>query len=392
MCAERQALGSAEWVTAVSGAHPLRRGTQTTVLAAAEWSTLTSEQRSRVNAAALIKLADLYMVRGRKRYEGIRDFAAEYGALGHLTEYRVIAPVWRSLAETSDDDRIPHSLKRASRRAKVEQVGRFRHVMGEPLDRWNETIRDAWWLCANLYVLGVIDQDGMSDRVEDYLLMIPSMVEDLIEHVPHEELSGDIGPRGVAWLDRWVARWKDAATKPRPDQLARARRHAAKMDPYPESPLPKLTRPEKRATLTKELQRRLNECLGNGEIRPAVVGDTLPMRLDWEADTLRAALWLQAARLVEQAGTVRFRECAECRTPLVFTGDRKTGTRAGTEYCSQACTQRGYRKRQARARTLHRKGWSIADIAAELNVETRKGRTAHQIVDGWLKPRRRKAR
>jgi hypothetical protein len=104
---------------------------------------------------------------------------------------------------------------------------------------------------------------------------------------------------------------------------------------------------------------------------PAAGYDKLSLRFD--PRSLIGAMWLQAAQVAAE-GEIRL--CETCGHPIAV--DRTTGARTNAKFCSNACRFRNYRKRQARAAKLSKRGLTASQIAKKLGTDT-------ATVLGWIK-------
>ncbi len=98
-------------------------------------------------------------------------------------------------------------------------------------------------------------------------------------------------------------------------------------------------------------------------------------RLDWQPRSLLGALWLQAARSVNDKS---FRPCMSCGGLMEISRAETTGKKSHSRFCSAKCRVRGYRQRKREAVQLAQQGRTPASIAKELGSTT-------ATVKGWLK-------
>ena len=101
-------------------------------------------------------------------------------------------------------------------------------------------------------------------------------------------------------------------------------------------------------------------------------------RLDWQPRSLLGALWLQAARSVDDKS---FRPCMSCGGLMEISRAETTGKKSHSRFCSDKCRVRGYRQRKRQAVQLAQQGWTPARIAKDLGSTT-------ATVRGWLKKKR----
>lgn len=108
---------------------------------------------------------------------------------------------------------------------------------------------------------------------------------------------------------------------------------------------------------------------------------TTDFRLELDPYGLIGALWLQFAQSIARNEVLRV--CPGCKTPITLSPDV---ARSDREFCSHACRQADYRKRQAAARQLHSRGLGLSEIAEQVGSDPK-------TVHSWLtKSRRRKGK
>ena len=118
--------------------------------------------------------------------------------------------------------------------------------------------------------------------------------------------------------------------------------------------------------VTRPVNEKLSQYPTKAVLAPAGRGSGL----DYEPESLIAALWLQLARAMSE-GT-RFTTCAECRAPFPVVSRREP------KFCSDACRFKAYRGRQKRAQELQGSGVSLGEIAGNLHTDVK-------TVEGWVK-------
>lgn len=73
-------------------------------------------------------------------------------------------------------------------------------------------------------------------------------------------------------------------------------------------------------------------------------------------------------------GDSRIRECPTCDQPFEISAQRG---RSDKQFCSQNCRVKWYQRKKSRARQLQQEGWTLPQIAEELESKV-------QTVKGWL--------
>jgi len=119
--------------------------------------------------------------------------------------------------------------------------------------------------------------------------------------------------------------------------------------------------------VTEEFRKVLNLRLEDIRL---VVGPDLDVEL--EPRSLRSAIWFQFWR--EIRGQVDLLRCVECHEWFKY---NRQSIKTERRFCSQACRSKAYRRRQEKARSLHRRGVPISQIAKRL-------RSKLPIVTDWI--------
>lgn len=121
------------------------------------------------------------------------------------------------------------------------------------------------------------------------------------------------------------------------------------------------------------LQLEINERL-RGQIEPLLLFDVKQKKLAWQSVPLKFldAIWLQFGLAV--AESKEYRRCLVCFKHFEVSPET---ARTNRRFCSNACRNKMYRKRQQIAQKLHSQGMPVKAIARELDSDI-------EAVRGWI--------